>query len=115
VVDNRERETFQAFDLIFKLILKEAIPAALAHFINGLFGENCPPDGEAAFATTESVKERAERLEKIISDMVIAIGGDAFLIEVRINGGESVAPRVFQYGLARAVEDREAVSGTSPR
>jgi hypothetical protein len=40
---------------MFKLILKEAILAALARFINGLSGKSRPPDSEAAFAATESV------------------------------------------------------------
>ncbi|MDR1219606.1 MAG: hypothetical protein LBK73_08365 [Treponema sp.] len=67
MADSRERETFQLFDLMFKLILKEAIPAALVRFINGLFDKGCPPESEVTFA--ESVNGQAERLEKIASDM----------------------------------------------
>ncbi|MDR0708193.1 MAG: hypothetical protein LBF60_10055 [Treponema sp.] len=68
MADNGERETLQVFDLMFKLILKEASSTALVHFINGLFDKNYPPESEVTFAATESVNERAERLEKIISD-----------------------------------------------
>ncbi|MDR0557802.1 MAG: hypothetical protein LBG43_08070 [Treponema sp.] len=46
------RETLQLFDLMFmvKLILKEASPPALVHFINGLFDKNHPPDNAVARA-----------------------------------------------------------------
>jgi hypothetical protein len=58
------------------------------------------------FAATESVSRQAERLEKIASDMMITIGGDAFLIEAQINNDESIALRVFQYSFAYAVRTR---------
>lgn len=67
MADNRERETLQLFDLMFKLILKEASPAALVRFINGLFGKDYPPESGAAFAATESVSGQAERLERNVA------------------------------------------------
>ncbi|MDR2446294.1 MAG: hypothetical protein LBD58_03225 [Treponema sp.] len=113
MADNRERETLQLFDLMFKLILKEASPAALVRFINGLFDKNYPPDSEVTFATTESVNEQADRLEKIISDMVVTIAGDAFLIEAQINDDESIALRVFQYGFAHAVQTKQTAGSVT--
>jgi hypothetical protein len=65
---------------MFKLILKEAISAALSRFINRLSGKNCPPDSEAAFAATERVNGQAERLERVISGVAITIAGDAFFL-----------------------------------
>jgi hypothetical protein len=63
---------------MFKLILIEAIPAARSRFINRLSGKSYPLDREAAFAATESVNGQAERLERIVSGMVITIAGDVF-------------------------------------
>jgi hypothetical protein len=74
---------------MFKLILKEASPVALARFINGLFGKDYPPDSEVTFVATESVNEQGDRLGKIVSDMTITIAGDAFLIEAQINDDET--------------------------
>ncbi|MDR1073545.1 MAG: hypothetical protein LBL45_07715 [Treponema sp.] len=104
MADNRERETLQLFDLMFKLILKEASPAALVHFINGLFGKNYPSDCEVTFNAIESVVADDEKLEKITSDMIVTIARDAFLIEAQINDDETIALRVFQYGFAHAVQ-----------
>ncbi|MDR1324641.1 MAG: hypothetical protein LBK00_01220 [Treponema sp.] len=111
MADNRERETLQLFDLMFKLILKEASSTARVRFINGLFDKNYPPDSETTFAATESVSNQGERLEKLTSDMVIMIGGDAFLIEAQINDDETIAVRVFQYGFAHAVRTRQTTAG----
>ncbi|MDR2448162.1 MAG: hypothetical protein LBD58_12895 [Treponema sp.] len=54
MADNREMETLQLFGLMFKLILKKAIPAA------------------------GSASGQAERLKKIISDRVVMINRFAF-------------------------------------
>ncbi|MDR1215173.1 MAG: hypothetical protein LBK25_00665 [Treponema sp.] len=100
------RETLQLFDLMFKYMLKEASPPALVHLINGLFGTSYPPASTVTFDATESVSADAEKLEKITSDMIVTIAGDAFLIEAQIGDDENIALRVFQYGFAHSLRHK---------
>ncbi|MHC6204107.1 hypothetical protein ACYULU_13055, partial [Breznakiellaceae bacterium SP9] len=104
--DESERETPQLFDLMFKYLLKEAGSTAIVHFINGLFGKDYHPDSSVTFAATESIaipqSNQSQKLEKIQSDMVLIVAGDAFLIEAQIDDDETIALRAFQYGFAHA-------------
>jgi hypothetical protein len=91
------------FDL--KYMLKEAV--ALVHVINGLFDRDYQPDSTVSFAATESGGKKAEGLEKIMSDMVLTINRDAYLIEAQIGDDETIALRVFQYGFAYAQQGKQ--------
>ncbi|MDR0643839.1 MAG: hypothetical protein LBG05_02835 [Treponema sp.] len=45
---------------------------AFAHFINGLFGTNYPPESVGA------VNKKNEKLENIMSDVILTVAGDIF-------------------------------------
>jgi hypothetical protein len=101
-----KRETMQLFDLLFKYTPKEASPQVAVHFINGLFGKDHPPDSGIAFLSTESVTEQNDKLAKIVSDIILAVGTDTYLMEAQIDEDKTTALRVFQYSFAAARQTR---------
>ena len=95
-----ERNTKKLFDLMFKYILQEASPQAKIHFINGLFGKNFPPNTHVTLPNTESIQLQGEKLEHILSDFIILVSEEPFLIEVQIQDDANIALRIFEYSFA---------------
>jgi hypothetical protein len=118
--DATRRESMQLFDMLFKYTLKEASPGAVVHLINGLFDKSHSPGSAVTFLSSESVAERQGKLEKIISDIILAIGSESYLIEAQIDEDKTIALRVFQYGFAaarqrrRMTEDGSRITLTMP-
>jgi hypothetical protein len=103
------RDTQQIFDLMAKLIIQEATPTALIHWINSLFKKDFPLDAPVWRSPTESVSEASGKLEKNTSDIMLNIAGHDFHIEAQIEDDETMALRVFEYGFARA-RDTKTIS-----
>jgi hypothetical protein len=103
------RDTQQIFDLMAKLIIQEATPTALIHWINSLFKKDFPLDAPVWRSPTESVNDASGKLEKNTSDIMLNIAGHDFHIEVQIEDDETMALRVFEYGFARA-RDTKTIS-----
>jgi len=100
-------QTAQLFDLMFKYIIKEASSAAVVHFINGLFDKNYNPNSKVEFSATESVSKKQGKLGKIMSDIILKVNGDSFLIETQIKDDLEIALRAFQYAFANAKNNKE--------
>ncbi|GBU24408.1 hypothetical protein R83H12_01038 [Fibrobacteria bacterium R8-3-H12] len=100
-------QTAQLFDLMFKYILKEASSPAVVHFINGLFDKNYNPNSKVEFSATESVSKKQGKLGKIMSDIILKVNGDSFLIETQIKDDLEIALRAFQYAFANAKNNKE--------
>jgi hypothetical protein len=97
------------FDLCFKRLMHLS-PGAVIGFINGLFGVNHPLSGQVEYLSTETV---TDRLEHVISDMIIGIDGSTYLIEAQIGDDAEMAVRIFEYvffeGVKHQAIDKEGV------
>ena len=104
----KEETQVEIFDRVFKRILTLS-NRAVVNFINGLFGEDFPPDSKLVYNWTESVKND---LEKTIADTIITVNGaKRYHIEVEIeSGGSIIVLRVFDYAYQDALKYRVAGS-----
>ena len=96
------------FDRSFKQIIGSLSPKALIRFINGLFGSNHPPDSEVRRLNTEQLDKN---LRKLLPDEIVSIEGCAYLIEEQTTDDSNMAIRVFEYGCAQALKERETKDG----
>lgn len=96
------------FDRSFKQIIGSLSPKALIHFINALFGTNHPPDSEVKRLNTEHIDKT---LRKRQSDEVVSIARCTYLIEEQTTEDANMAIRVFEYGYAQALTEKETKEG----
>jgi hypothetical protein len=96
------------FDRSFKQIMGSLSDKALVCFINSLFGSNHPVDSPVIRLNTEQV---GKNLKKQQPDEIIAIEGKIYFIEEQTGPDKNMAIRVFEYGYARALKDKEMKDG----
>jgi hypothetical protein len=96
------------FDRSFKQIIGSLSSKALIHFINALFGSNHPFDSEVRRLNTEQIDKS---LKKLQPDEIISIGGSTYIIEEQTTDDANMAIRLFEYGYAQALKDRETKDG----
>jgi hypothetical protein len=96
------------FDRSFKQIIGSLSPKALIHFINGLFGVNHPPNSDVKRLNTEQI---GKNLKKLQPDEIVSIEGCAYIIEEQTIDDANMAIRVFEYGYAQALKDKETMGG----
>jgi predicted transposase/invertase (TIGR01784 family) len=101
-----KRRTAQIFDRIFKRLMHLS-PAAVVHFINGLFGTGYPPDSGVSYLETETVSRKLRRLH---SDILLMIGGHAYHVEAQTGDDAEMIIRVFEYAFAAGLRAK-TVSG----
>jgi hypothetical protein len=114
--------TEQLFDKTFKHIFGNASSSAIVGFINGSFGAHHPPGSAVAFQPTESIVKTADgKMQRQTSDMILTVDGKPYVIEVQTGDDETIALRVFEYGLSYAIKGRtindngELIEVTLPR
>jgi hypothetical protein len=96
------------FDRSFKKIIGALSPKALIGFINGLFGSNHPLDSEVKRLNTEQIDKN---LKKRQPDEILTIEGYTYIIEEQTTNDSNMAIRIFEYGYAQALKDRETKGG----
>jgi hypothetical protein len=102
--------TGQFFDKTFKRIFGNVSHHALVAFINGGFGSHHAPESPVAFQPTESIiKTETGAMKRETSDMILTIGGKAYVIEAQTADDETIALRVFEYGLSYALKGRTII------
>jgi hypothetical protein len=96
------------FDRSFKQIIGGISSKALIRFINALFGVNHPLDSDVKRLNTEQIDND---LKKLQPDEIVLIGGCTYLIEEQTTDDANMAIRIFEYGYALALKERETVDG----
>ena len=96
------------FDRSFKQIIGSLSPKALIRFINGLFGSNHPPGCEVRRLNTEQLDKN---LRKLQPDEIVSVGGRTYLIEEQTTDDANMTIRVFEYGYAQALKEKETKGG----
>jgi hypothetical protein len=96
------------FDRSFKKIIGGLSSRALIRFINGLFGSNHPLDSEVRRLNTEQINES---LKKRLCDEIVSVEGQKYVIEEQTTVDSNMAIRIFEYGYAEALKDKETLDG----
>jgi hypothetical protein len=96
------------FDRSFKQIISSLSPGAMIRFINGLFGCDYPPDSEVRHLNAEQI---GTGLDKRLPDEVVSVAGRTYIIEEQTADDANMAVRVFEYGFAQALKEKEAKDG----
>jgi hypothetical protein len=104
----KQQKDADIFDRSFKKIIGGLSSKALIRLINGLFGSNHPPDSEVKRLNTEQIDES---LKKRLCDEIVSVAGQKYVIEEQTTGDSNMAIRIFEYGYAEALSDRETKDG----
>jgi hypothetical protein len=108
VASVRSQGSGDIFDRSFKQIIGSLSDKALVCFINSLFGVNHPIDSPVIHLNTEQIDKN---LKKQQPDIVVSIGGKIYVIEEQTGPDKNMAIRVFEYGYAQALKDKEIKDG----
>ncbi|MDR2444732.1 MAG: hypothetical protein LBD44_02180 [Spirochaetaceae bacterium] len=92
------------FDRSFKQIMGSISSRAMVRFINGLFDSNHPLDSEVKRLNTEYIDKA---LKKRLCDETVSVGRTIYVIEEQTTDDANMAIRVFEYGYAQALHDKE--------
>jgi predicted transposase/invertase (TIGR01784 family) len=103
----KNRGKTHIFDKLFKQLMHLSKKSVI-HFINGLFGASHPLTSTLSYSNTEYV---GENLKRLVSDMVILIGGCRYQIEAQISDDLNMAVRVFRYGFEESLRSKRLVNG----
>ncbi|GHV47101.1 hypothetical protein AGMMS49546_36340 [Spirochaetia bacterium] len=103
----KKRRKTHLFDKVFKESMRLSKKAVI-HFINGLFGVNHPLNSALNYPNTEYI---SEDLKRLVSDMVIVVGGCRYQLEAQINNDLNMAIRVFRYGFEESLRSRTVKDG----
>jgi predicted transposase YdaD len=96
------------FDRSFKKIIESLSNKALIQFINSMFGADHPLDSEVRRLNTEQIDDH---LKKQQPDEIVSIGGQDYVIEEQTTDDANMAIRIFEYGYAHAMKNKEIMEG----
>ncbi|MDR1903053.1 MAG: hypothetical protein LBQ88_12330 [Treponema sp.] len=102
-----EEEIPEIFDRSFKLLMMSTNETVIAS-INALFGMKHPLNSAVSYPNTEYI---APNLDKRQADMLIVIEDNKYLIECQTHNDETIAIRMFRYGLAEGERSKSVEDG----